>query len=153
MNIVLISPYEDLQAFGIRTLSACLKRAEHDVRLIFLPRRFTERYKEQTLKELVEFSEGADLIGISLMTNYFDNVVQLTLALKNHTRIPILWGGIHPSVRPEECLKYADMVCIGEGEEALVELAKRMNEGQNCYDVKNIWFKGKGNLITNQLRP
>ena len=153
MKIVLISPYPDIKSFGLRILSACLKQQGHDVQLIFLPKHFTERYEKKTLNEVVELSKRADLIGISLMTNFFDNAVQITQALRENCCIPILWGGIHPTVRPEECLDYADMVCIGEGEEALMDLANKIKDGKCFYDVQSIWFKDKEKIIKNPLRP
>ena len=152
MKIILISPYADIHSLGIRILSACLKREKYDVQLIFLPRKFTERYEENTLNNIVEISKGADLIGISLMTNFFDNAVQLTQKLK-HLNIPILWGGIHPTIRPLECLDYADMVCVGEGEEATVELARKMEKGQDYRNVQGMWFKDGNNIIKNKIRP
>ncbi len=153
MKVILISPYLDLQAFGIRTISACLKRERHDVRVLFLPGKFTELYEDEALNDVVEFCRGADLIGISLMTNYFCNVVQITGKLKAALDIPVLWGGIHPTVRPEESLDYADMVCIGEGEEAIVELLNKMEKGEPYHDVRSMWFKNQGAIITNPLRP
>jgi len=153
MKITLISPYPDLKVFGLRTLSACLKREGHDVQLIFLPKLFSEKYEEKSLSRLVEISEKSGLIGISLMTNFFENAVQITQVLKKICNIPIIWGGVHPTVRPEECLNYADMVCVGEGEESLMELIKRMEDGKNYYDVRGIWFKEKENIIKNQAMP
>jgi len=153
MKITLISPYPDIKSFGLRILSAYLKQNGHNVQFIFLPKRFTERYDKEALNGVIELSKRADLIGISLMTNFFDNAVQITQALKEKCAIPVLWGGIHPTVRPEECLDYADMVCIGEGEEAVVELIKKMEAGEYYYDVQNMWFKDKEKIIKNQLRP
>ena len=152
MKIILISPYPDLQVFGLRTISACLKREGHDVHLLFLPKRFTERYENKTLNEIVRFSKDSNLIGISLMTNYFDNAIQITQKLKENYDTPILWGGVHPTIRPEECLNYADMVCIGEGEDALVELAYKMSDGP-CNHVHGIWFKYKEKIIKNPIQP
>ncbi len=153
MNIALISPYPDLHVFGIRTISACLKREGHDVNIFLLPKQFTERYENRTLNEIVNLSKKSNLIGISLMTNFFDNAIQITKKLKENYDIPILWGGIHPTIRPEECLNYADMVCIGEGEEALVELSNKMEDGHYYYDVRGIWFKDKEKIITNPIQP
>lgn len=153
MKITLISPYPDLKVFGLRTLSACLKKEGHDVQLVFMPKRFSEKYKEPELNELVEISKKSGLIGISLMTNFFDSAVQVTQALKKNCNVPVLWGGVHPTVRPEECLDYADMVCIGEGETSLTELAKRMKEGKDYYDIRGIWFRDKLNIIKNQVAP
>lgn len=153
MKVTLISPYPDIEALGIRTLSACLKREGHDVQLIFLPKCFTDKYEDKTLDEVVGISREAELIGISLMTNFFDNVVQITQRLKKDLNIPILWGGIHPTIRPVECLDYADMVCVGEGEETIVELARKMGNGQDYHNVQGMWLKNKGNIITNEIRP
>ena len=96
MRATLISPYTDVHTYGIRTLSACLKREEGcDVQLIFLPRFFTSKYKDKILNEIVKMSEKADLIGISLMTNFFTNTAQITQHLKQNLSAPIVWGG-HP---------------------------------------------------------
>jgi radical SAM superfamily enzyme YgiQ (UPF0313 family) len=153
MNVTLISPYLSIYSFGIRILSASLKKYSHNVKIIFLPKDFWNRYEDKILNEVVELSKGTDLIGISLMTNLFDNAVQITQRLKRDLNIPILWGGIHPTVRPQECLDYADMVCIGEGEESLVELVRKMEDGQDYNNVQGIWLKDKGNIITNKIRP
>ena len=153
MKITLISPYPDIHTFGIRTISAYLKQKRHDVRLLFLPKDFTEQYENKTLDEIVTLAKDSHLIGISLMTNYFDDATQITQKLKDNYDIPILWGGIHPTIRPEECLNYADMVCIGEGEEALAELLNKMENGHDYHDICGIWFKHKEKIITNSFRP
>lgn len=153
MKVTLISPYSVLYVFGLRTLSARLKQEGHTVDLLFLPRYFLERYGDRVLNKVVRLAKGSDLIGISLMTNFFDNVVQITQKLKGSLNIPVLWGGIHPTIRPEECLDYADMVCIGEGEETLIELLRKMEDGQDYHDVQSIWFRDKENIIRNKLRP
>ena len=153
MKIVLLSPYPDILAFGVRILSACLKRAGHNVKLVFLPRNFLKRYEEQTLNDVVDITKDADLIGISVMTNFFDNVIQITQAIKAHSNAPVVWGGIHVTVRPEECLNYADMVCVGEGEETLLELATSMERGEGLRSIKGIWFKDNGEIVKNELRP
>ena len=152
MKITLISPTSDIQAFGIRTLSSCLKQKGYEVQLIFLPRQFTNPYEEKTLNELVELSRDSHLIGISLMTNFFDNVVQITKRLKEDLNAPILWGGIHPTIRPEECLNYVDMVCVGEGEKTLLELADKIKDKKDFYDIQGMWFNNK-EIIKNKLRP
>jgi len=153
MKITLISPYEEIYALGIRILSSCLKKEGHNIQVIFLRNCFYDRYKDKTLNEVVELSRGTDLIGISLMTNLFENAVQITQMLKKNLSVPILWGGIHPTIRPEECLDYADMVCIGEGEETLVELARKMENGADFYNIQGMCFKEKGKVIKNKLRP
>lgn len=153
MKIILISPHFYFANIGIRTLSAHLKQEGYDAHILFLLRAFNETYNDKVLDEVVELSKDADLIGISLMTNDFDQAIQITRKLKGTLDIPIIWGGIHVTMEPAECLNYADMICIGEGEEALKELVKKIQKKQDFYSTRNIWFKHNGKIVKNQLRP
>ena len=45
------------------------------------------------------------------------------------------------------------MVCVGEGEYPLLELANSMANGGVDYSIKNLWFKKGGELIKNPTRP
>jgi len=111
-----------------------------------------EKYSETTMNDLVKLTKGSDLAGISLMTNWFDNAIQITQKLRNNCDFPILWGGIHATIRPEESLDHADMVCIGEGEETIVELADKIQNKQYYHDVKGMGFDDKGKIIVNESR-
>ena len=67
----------------------------------------------------------------------------------------IVMGGTGATFSWEKILEkgYADFVCRGEGEEALVELCDRLKAGEDCSDVKNFWLKGPdGNVIKNPQR-
>jgi len=163
MKLTLITPTPpDICAFGVRSLSAYIKTKGHIVRNIFLPTTF-ERWEKQKrlvlsynlniLEDVIELARDSDLIGISLMTNYFDAAVQITEAIKSRFDLPVVWGGAHPTVRPDECLHHADMVCIGEGEEALAELLKNLSEGKPCHGLQNIWAKKNGGITRNGVRP
>jgi len=65
----------------------------------------------------------------------------------------VLWGGVHATSEAEQCLNFADGVCRGEGEDALLELVGRMEAGRNYSDVQNFWFKQNGAVIKNPIRP
>ncbi len=153
MKISLISVFPGIHDFGLRIVSACLKQAGHDVNLFFLMKEFHKKYPETAMNNLVKLTKGSDLVGISVMTNFFDNAIQITQKLRNNYDFPIVWGGIHPTIRPEESLGYADMVCIGEGEETIVELADKIQNKQYYYDIKGMGFNDKGKKIVNGLRP
>ncbi|MBN1355445.1 B12-binding domain-containing radical SAM protein [bacterium] len=162
MDIVLISPYSDISALGIRGISSVLKRAGHAVRLVFLPYQFPEiehrldfmsRYSESVLARVTGLCRGAGLIGVSLMTNYFEQAATLTTHLREKTGIPVIWGGIHPTIRPEECLDYADCVCVGEGEQAMLDVVTRLETGRDLDDTPNIHLRRNGRVIANPPRP
>jgi radical SAM superfamily enzyme YgiQ (UPF0313 family) len=152
-RIVLISPLSTVFAIGLRILSACLKKNGHEVKLLFIIADISEQYEDNVLDEVWNFSRDADLVGISVMTNFFTKAVQLTQGLKEKGDVPVIWGGIHPTLRPVESLKYADMVCLGEGEESLVELAAKIHNREDFLGVPGIWFKHNGEIIRNEARP
>jgi anaerobic magnesium-protoporphyrin IX monomethyl ester cyclase len=154
MNITFISPYLSTDAMGIRILSAILRERGHKTKILFLPDRSDQMrrqhlvdvfvYDPEVLQQVVESCKGSDLIGISLMTQYFDAAAQLTKAIKQTLDVPVIWGGIHPTTRPDECLSYADMVCVGEGEISVPVLVNRMSAGESRENVPGIWTKNAG---------
>jgi len=87
------------------------------------------------------------------MSNFWDNAIQITKKLKENYETPILWGGPHPTVRPDECLNHADMICMGESEETLLELTRKMEKGQYYYDTKGMGFRTNEKKINNGHRP
>ena len=93
------------------------------------------------MNDLIKLTKNSDLVGISLMSNFWDNAIQITRKVKQNHNIPVVWGGTHPTVRPDECLDHADMVCIGESEEAMIELTRKMEKGEYYYNVKGMGFK------------
>ncbi|MFH1799451.1 MAG: radical SAM protein [Candidatus Omnitrophota bacterium] len=151
MKITLIAPFPTLEAIGLRTLSSCLKKEGHNVQILFLRSEFWQKYTPSVLQEAAELSKDSGLIGISLMTNFFDNAVTLTEQLRKTVGVPILWGGIHPTIRPEESLAHADIVCLGEGEDPLIELARKMERGQDYRDTRGLWFRDRGAIRRNEL--
>jgi anaerobic magnesium-protoporphyrin IX monomethyl ester cyclase len=144
-------------------LSSCLRQAGHDVQCAFLPpkrdeksrkHKFQATYSVELLDELAELCADSQLVGLSLMTNQFLAAVAVTAHLRKRlSSIPIVWGGVQPTVEPEECLEYADIVCLGEGEGALVDLANRMAQGGHYLDIDNMWFKTEDGIVRNSMRP
>lgn len=161
-RITIITPTPpDISAFGVRSLSSYLRSKGFDTRLIFLPGsisklkkgdNFIYTYDAGVLERIIELCRGSDIVGISFMSNYFDRALQVTETIKKNLDSTVIWGGIHPTTSPEQSLKYADAVCIGEGEEALLELAERKEKKEDFYDIKGIWFKKDGAVIRNSLR-
>jgi len=100
-------------------------------------------------------SAGADLIACTALSNNFPHVVHLATLIKKEFRAPIIIGGVHPTVAPQETIEENcfDMVCLGEGEETMLEVLETMERGEKSTAVRNIWFKEDGCVIKNELRP
>lgn len=158
MKITLVSLTNDICSFGLRCISSFLKKEGHSVQMVFLSDVFLGcfriRYDDCVLDEFINLCRDSDLVGISVMTNYFDKALQVTQRIKKELNIPLVWGGVHPTVKPEECLQYVDMVVLGEGEEILSELLTKIGEGYEGYSaIKGMGFKNnEGKIVKNERR-
>ncbi|MCI0515186.1 B12-binding domain-containing radical SAM protein [candidate division KSB1 bacterium] len=162
MKITLISLDRELYCIGVRTLSACLRQAGHEVQVIFMVPatvanardKFRAPYPASVLQGLRDRCADSDIIGISLMANQMLFAIQITEFLKSQAvRGLIVWGGIEPTVEPEVCLEYADCVCLGEGEAAIVELAANLENETARLQIQNFWFKTPDGIVRNPVRP
>jgi len=64
----------------------------------------------------------------------------------------VIWGGVHPTIRPEESIQYADIICIGDGEETMVELAGAIAERRDYSRIDNLWCRTDEIITRNPLR-
>ena len=67
--------------------------------------------------------------------------------------MPVIWGGTHPTIAPDESIQVADIVCIGEGEYPLLDLANRMSAQREFDYVKNLWIRKEDRIIKNDVGP
>lgn len=162
MRVALISTYTHPIALGLRYVSSYLKAAGCDVEMIFMSsRRDTARadFSEAALRDLIERLRGRDLIGMSLMTNTFHRACVLTQRIRDAgLRAPIIWGGTHPTVAPDESIEVADVICVGEGEEPLLQLVECMERRGDPLRISSLGFRGGGPFgnratLRNEVRP
>lgn len=150
---------------GVELLSAVLKKNGHIVDLLLDPGLGNHYYlKIPFLNKIIKESSlidaaiafKPDLIAMSIVTNKFLLFKEFATKLKKHIDVPIIVGGIHPTSSPDEVIneEWVDIVCIGDGEDAILELVDRISLNKDYTDVKNLWVKDKqGNVSKNQLRP
>ena len=156
MHVVLISTYVQPVALGMRYVSAYLKQAGQRVTCLFVcsERQGSEPLADSLLADIVAHCKDVDVVGLSLMTNSFFRSCQITEALrKGGVRAPILWGGTHPTVAPEESAQVADFVCIGEGEKAMLEFVENVRSGRDPSDTRGFAFMKDGRLVRNPIYP
>ncbi|MBD3426561.1 MAG: radical SAM protein [Candidatus Omnitrophica bacterium] len=97
-----------------------------------------------------------DVIAVSAT----DDTIELGIGLVSkvrgkHEDIHVTVGGVHATFCPEGVINDStvDSVCIGEGEEALVELCEKLAGGDDIKDIRNLWVKDSGKIHKNGLRP
>ncbi len=97
-------------------------------------------------------------VGVSSITGrQCYDAANISKAIKEEGKeIPIVWGGIHSSLVPEQTLKqpYIDFVVVQEGEETIVELADAFSSGKmNFSQILGLGYKENGQTILNPDRP
>lgn len=148
---------------GLEYLSAVLKSKGHQVNLVFDPMLFNDKYylhipslarlfnqRKRLLRKIVRLNP--DIVGFTVLTDTYRWACSFARDIKRVLpNTHIIFGGTHPTSVPEKVIKnsFVDSICIGEGEEALLELV----ENPKRTNIKNIWFKKDGKIIKNSLRP
>ena len=64
----------------------------------------------------INFDEKCDIVGISVLTKTAIRSYQIAKIFREK-KVPVILGGLHPSILPEEAKQHADSVVIGEAEE------------------------------------
>jgi len=94
-----------------------------------------------------------DLIAVTLVEDTFELGMSLLEAVRDYD-VPVIAGGVYVTFSREEVIsnENVDIICVGEGERALVELCERLSNGEDYSDIKNLWVKMNGRIVKNPLR-
>ena len=89
-------------------------------------------------------AEKPALIGVSLTTRQWLRARHLIQLTRSRLNVPVVAGGLHATFSPEVVLSSPgfDYVCLGEGEEALLDLANAIERGTQEFPIPNIWRRG-----------
>ncbi len=153
MKITLISMDQMIISSGLRVISSCLKAEGFEVQLIFARAVIGQPLSLKVNKQIVKLCKDSQLIGISLMSNHFPQAISLTKSLKKSLPVPVIWGGVHPTFSPRDSLKYADMVCVGEGEKSMLELVRKIKNKKETTHIAGIWLKKGNKIVDNKVAP
>lgn len=155
-KVVLFNPkpssryyYKDLP-LSLLSISSIINK-DFDIKIFqALP---SNNYKENILKE----TKDALCFAVSCMTGYQikEALEIIKLVKQQNPDIPIIVGGPHPTILPEQTLKnkYIDIICIGRGEETFAEIVKSLKNKEYLKNIKGIGYKDKGKIIFTPSRP
>jgi len=97
--------------------------------------------------EEINYDEKVDLVGITLWTRLANSAYATADEFKKRG-VPVVLGGNHASLMPEEAINHADTIVVGEGEEIWPSLLKdfkkinHLNNGivkaKEKHDLKNL---------------
>ena len=96
-----------------------------------------------------------DMIAVSVVDPNYNLGLELLRRAKSKHGILTVMGGATPTFAPDEVIQEdcVDMLCIGEGEEALCELCARLEKDSDIAGIKNLWVKHGGVIHKNVPRP
>jgi len=129
---------------GLASLSACLRAAGHETRLVNLNENLPPVPGDEDLfDELRRWQPG--VVAFSCLTQQYQAGLELARFLRRRAAEtgvalpPLIVGGIHPTMVPEDVMgdRAWDHVGVGECELALVELVRRIEAGESPTDVPN----------------
>lgn len=149
----LVVPLEEAPRYEVSDYPGVLvgARARESVWNCYRP--VSEQEYQLLFTELRKFDP--QMIGLSLTSLPIKPATEVTQRLKaEFPNVPIIWGGSGPTLEPDRCIALCDLVCVGEGEQALLDLAQRLDAGAPLTDVPGVWAKAPdGTVIKNPGRP
>ena len=126
-------------SIGPGFIGAYLRAHGHEVVLV---RAGVDLSDDEVAGRVAELEPG--LLGVSLTTRQWLRGRDLVGAIRERIDVPVIAGGLHPTFSPEEVLAAPgfDYVCLGEGEEAMLELVEALAAGDATDAVANVWNRG-----------
>jgi len=113
----------------------------------------TSFYENILLKTVNDFSP--EIIGIScLFSGNFPDLLKFSTLFKKHfEEIPIVIGGIHPTIYAQNILEECpsiDWIILAEGEESTVQMVNAIKDGAYAFDkIDGFAYRKNGHVIIN----
>ena len=107
-------------------------------------------WKDDLKREINKFKPN--LIALSSTEDMWELGIKILEEIKDYkklNKIPVIAGGVFPTFAPDICIAYdmIDMVCVGEGENALIDLTKKIEQKEDYSSVTNLWIKNNDGTI------
>lgn len=100
--------------------------------------------------------QAPDLVGITVMTGQYGSAVNIARLVKRlDPSIPVVVGGVHPTILPGDMLRHQeiDIEVRGEGEYTLLELASKLKSGKPLDNVLGITYRHNNEILSTPNRP
>lgn len=156
LNIAIVSLYA-LENNGVRHVASSLRAADFQVTEVYFKDWVNNRFPWPTEKEVQDLigllrDRQIDIIGLSVRASAFHRMAKyLTERLRAALGKPILWGGMHPTFLPQMCIEIADMIAVGEVDNAVVDFFVRLDEGRSIRDCPSFWVREGDTVYRNDI--
>ncbi len=141
--------------FGISYISAVLKAQGHQSCLLVIGSNTKWKNIANLLKNyMVDFDPH--LVCFTAVASQFPFVRKIADHMKTQwPDVFLIVGGVHSTLNPSELIQSSfDALCIGEGEEPLLELCDQIKAHRQPSGIANLWIKSpQGTIEKNPTRP
>lgn len=134
---------------GVLTVAAPLVNS--GINVTILDECVEDNFDEKLLSEL---KNDPICIGISSMSGrHIKYALRISKLIKENTKIPVVWGGIHASLEPHSTIKHelVDIIVRDDGEETFPKLLDCLTNNGDLSTVKGIAYKNNGKVVFNDL--
>jgi anaerobic magnesium-protoporphyrin IX monomethyl ester cyclase len=128
-----------------------LARKGYRVRII--DQRVQADWRERLLSAL---AEKPICVGVTSTTGpQLRQALHVSQLVKQHQDVPVVWGGTHATLLPEQTLERPeiDYIVQAEGERTFEELVAELERGPRVRNVAGVWWKEQGRAISGGRRP
>ena len=140
MKILFIQNNGIQESIGVSNLSGILKENGHQTDLLLVS------HTPDLIGAIRAYDPG--LIAFSALTGVHHSIQRLALQVKRHFHIPVIVGGPHPTYSPEMIDQPGiDIICRGEGEHAMLELADAMEHDRDVTQIRNLHVKTRSGVV------
>lgn len=147
MRVLFIQNNGIQESIGVANLSGILKANGHEADLLLVS------HSSDLIGDIRRCDPG--LIAFSALTGVHHSIEKLAARIKRELNLPIIVGGPHPTYSPEMIFGDGiDIICLGEGELAMLELADALERDQDVTRIRNLHVKMRNGVVhKNPLRP
>ena len=135
-------------ATGILLVGSYLRKNGYNVHII--DGAYYQDYKEQLESAIHETADRIVFVGMSVMVTQIHFALESSkIVKKKNADIPIVWGGAHPTLYPEQtlCDDHVDIVVINEGAYTASKIAQSLVGGTDLRSINGIGYKDAGKVI------
>jgi len=135
-------------AIAILLIASTLKKNGFNVKII--DGAYYKNYIEILKNYINKHREKTLFVGMSVMTTQVPFAIKASKVVKRiDVNVPVVWGGAHPTLFPEETLKDAnvDIVCVNEGAFTALKLAESLRDGEGIASINGIGYKNANQEI------
>lgn len=127
--------------------------AKEGYKVTVIDQRIEPEWQEKLNKAL---KQNPVVVGTTAMTGpQIKFSLEISKNVKDFNKdIPVMWGGMHPTMQPQQTIgtPNVDIITIGEGELTFAELVRTLEAEGDLHKVKGIWFKENGKIVVNETR-